>query len=248
VVGYYSLGYMLANLLLTFIPLALHTLFTSAFAEAYGKHPGSLGRLVAGMYQIILVICLPLCLLGAFFAPQAVIVIYGGKMAAAGPIASFFCLFQVLTLVWIPLSIALTATEKVAKTMWLNFLQLAINLGLDYFLIKYYGVAGALIAVILTYLVTAPVKFWVIGGLLGGIYFPWSFALRIGLPALFLAGIFYFFLPPLGLLGLIIMSAAYLVTWILALKLFGLICCEDTQQFRLVGLAKLNRAIDFFIS
>ena len=248
IVGYYALGYMLANLLLTFIPMALHTLFTSAFAESYAKHRASLGELVAGMYQILIIICLPLSFLGAFFAPQAIVAIYGEKMAPAGLIASFFCLFQALTLIWIPLSMALTATEKVAKTIWLNVMQLVVNLMLDYVLIKFYGVEGALMAVLLTFIITVPVKLFFIRKLLGGIYFPGSFALRTMAPAMGLAAGFYFLLPPLNLLGLVILAICYLVAWVVALKLFHLIRKDDTERFRSINIPQFNRILDFFTS
>ncbi len=248
VVGYYALGYMLANLLLTFIPMALHTLFTSAFAESYARHRASLGNLISGMYQILIIICLPLSILGAFFASQAVVVIYGEKMAAAGLIASFFCVFQAFTLLWIPLSMALTATEKVAKTMWLNVLQLIVNLVLDYVLIKRFGVPGALAAVSLTFLITVPIKLWVLRGLLGGIYFPWSFAVRTMTPALVLAAILSLILPPLNLLGLVVMAVGYLILWGLTLKLFHLIRPHDTERFRSIEIHQLNRVLNFFTS
>ncbi len=248
VVGQYALGYMLANLLLTFIPLALHALFTSAFAESYAKHQDSLGALIAGMYQILTIVCLPLSCLGVFFAPQAVIVIYGEKMASAGYIAAYFCLFQALTLLWVPLSMALIASEKVAKTTWLNLLQLLVNLLLDYFFIKHYGVPGALIAVTATFFITAPIKLWIIRGLLGGLYFPWSFALRTTTPAVVLAALLYLLLPSPSLPVLALMAVLYLGAWALILKLLHLVRPPDTERFRAIGIPQFNRVLDFFTS
>ena len=244
-VGFYSLGFTLANLLLSFVPLALHTLFTTAFAEAYTRHKESLGNLTSGAYQLLIIVTVPLSCFGFFFAPALIVTVYGANMAPAGTIASFFCLFQILPMIWIPLSMAITATEKVADTMWLNAVQLVVNLVLDYFFIKHFAINGAMAAILITFIVTAPLKLWVISKLIGGIFFPFSFFFRLLTPSIALSAILYFFAPEPSLIVLIGLGFAYPLLFCVALRLFGLIRHDDVVRFRAIDIPALNRTLDF---
>ncbi len=245
IVGYYTLGYSLAFLALTFLPMALHTLFTSAFAEAYTRSKESLGELTKSVYQILIAFTVPLACFGFFFSPRTIVLVYGVEMAPAGPIAAFFCVFGLLPTVWMPLSMALTATEQVKKTMWLNGFQLAVNLVLDYVLIKAYGVTGAMAAIAVTYALTAPVKLWVIKGLLGGLYVPLSFLVRIAVPALTLAWVFNAAYPMPNFVELVGMGLAYACVLLVTLRAFGLVRTDDAHRFRSLDITVLNYLIDF---
>lgn len=244
-VGYYALGFSLANLLLTFVPMALHTLFTSAFAEAYSRHPGSIGVLTSAVYQVLIVVTVPLSFFGFVYSPAIVQTFYGEAMAGAGPVAAFFCLFQILPMIWIPLSMAITATEQVAHTTWLNGMQLVVNLVLDYFLIKHFAIEGAFAAILLTFIITLPVKLYVIRRLIGGIYFPISFFSRIAIPAALLAAICYLVFPQPRLLGLCLMAVVYGVGFFVMLRVFKLVRPSDTERFHSIELPMLSRALHF---
>jgi O-antigen/teichoic acid export membrane protein len=248
IVGYYSLGFTLANMLLNFVPMALHTLFTSAFAEAYTRNKASLGELTRGVYQVLILVTIPLACFGFFYSPIAVVILYGPEMAAAGSIASFFSLFQILPMIWIPLSMAITAVERVGKTMWLNALQLGINLVLDYFLIKYFTLWGAIAAKGFTFVVTLPLKIWVIKGLIGGIYLPYSFLARIGVTAIALAWVLYLVFPHPNLMELFLLALFYAVLGVLFMKVFKVINSRDIERFRAIDIKSLNRALDFLAS
>ncbi|MDP1835605.1 MAG: oligosaccharide flippase family protein [Chlamydiales bacterium] len=244
-VGYYSLGFTLANLLLNFVPMALHTLFTSAFAEAYTRNKESIADLTKGVYQVLILVTVPLACFGFFFSPATVVVVYGKDMAPAGPIASFFSLFQLLPMIWIPLSMAITAVEKVGETMWLNAVQLVVNLILDYFLIKYFFLVGAMAAKALTFVITLPLKIIVIRRLVGGIYLPISFLARIFVTAFALAGMLYYIWPRPNLLGLFGLAFLYALIGIIVVKIFKIIRPADIERFRTIDIKPLNKAFDF---
>ena len=166
-------------------------------------------------------------------------------MAPAGLIASFFCLFRILPMVWIPLSMALTATEKVANTMWLNVVHLIVNLSFDYYFISNWGIPGALVAIVATFLVITPLKLYVIRKLVGGLYIPVGFLLRIFIPSLLIAGLLYLAFPQANLLMLFVLSAVYAVLLVLAIRYLHLIRPSDTQHFKAINLKGLNRMLDF---
>ncbi|MCC7299896.1 MAG: oligosaccharide flippase family protein, partial [Verrucomicrobia bacterium] len=88
IIGAYDLGYSLPPLVIFFIPDSLHMLFTSGFSEAYSRDPNCLGRLIKAYYKMTILFMVPLAIFGFFFAPEAVIMVYGDNMALAGVIAS----------------------------------------------------------------------------------------------------------------------------------------------------------------
>jgi len=180
--GVYDLGYTLPYTVVTFIPLALLPLFTSAFAEAYVKDRGCLGRMISSYYKLLMMLSLPAALLGAYFSPVAYHIIYKGAMDEAGRIAGVFCVILILPLISMPLSAAIKAKEKMLNMVPMLLFQIVVNLFLDWLLIVqlHLGVTGGILAVAGTFMITIPFRLWVVRGILGGLFFPWRFGLRIG--------------------------------------------------------------------
>lgn len=247
-VGFYVLGTTIPQLVITFIPLTLHSLFTSAFAETYTKDRKSLPHLIEGMYQILILICLPLSFFGAVFSPALITWIYGEKMALAGPVASFFFLFKLFPLVWIPLAMAVTAKEKLLQTLWIDLLPVLINLPLDYFLIKSYGINGAMAAVAIAFLITLPLKLWYLRRLIGPFIFPFSFFFRIGGLALALAIVMGFVFSFVQSYGLFFLAVGYAILFFVSIRLFRIITETDVNHFRKVGVKPINQALDFLVA
>jgi O-antigen/teichoic acid export membrane protein len=149
VAGIYDLGYTLPYTVITFLPLAFLPIFTSAFAEAYVRDRGCLGRLVKSYYKVLVLVSLPVAVLGAYFSPTAYHILYKGEMDQAGHVASAFCMVLVLPLFSMPLSAAIKAKEKVLNMVPMQVLQIVVNLALDWWLIVHLrmGVWGGIIAV-----------------------------------------------------------------------------------------------------
>jgi len=181
VAGVYDLGYSLPFTVVTFIPLALLSLFTAAFAEAYVKDRNCLGRLISSYYKLLIMVSLPVAVPGAFFSPAAYHIIYKGEMDEAGLIASAFCIVLLLPLISIPLSTALKAKEKAHNMLPMMMFQIAVNLFLDWLLIVnlHLGLWGGVGAVAGTFFLTIVPRLMVARRLIGGIYFPGRFFLRI---------------------------------------------------------------------
>ena len=243
-VGYYSLGNMIPQLMITFIPLSLYSLFTAAFSEAYSKSAEALPELIKGIFQILMIICLPIGFFGLFFSYPLVIGVYGSKMQPAAKLTAFFFGFKLLTLIWIPLGMAVAAKEKIANTLWIDFFPLFIALPLDYMLIGNYGISGALAAITITFWLTLPVKLWWLKRILGGIYFPFSFFFRIGISSFLVAGLFYLFFGEMSPWFLIPLAPCYSILLVLVWKILKLIHPSDVEMFKTVGIPKLNRWLD----
>ena len=248
VVGFYDLGYSTTHMVITFLPLSVQTLFVASFAEAYAKDKTSLPNLVSGMFQILTVITVPIACFGICFAPYAISLIYGEDMSRAGPITSFFSAMHILPLINMPLSMAIIAREQYMRTLWLEVIFVVTNLILDFLLIKHFELYGAMAAVIGTFIITIPIQLTYIRKLIGGIYFPTGFFLRIFIPSIILSLLLFMIIRPTSILVLIGTVLLYGLLLLVVIKYLRLIRPDDTKRFRSIGLEKLNRIIDFFDS
>lgn len=257
VIGAYDLGYSLPPLVIFFIPDSLHMLFTSGFAEAYSRDPNCLGRLIKAYYKMTILFMVPLAVFGFFFASPAVIMVYGEDMALAGVIGSGFCLIHLLSTISTPLSMAIKAKEKIMATMPVMILQIVINLVLDWLLIVHFdlGVWGGMGAVAGTFLISAPIRLSVVRKILGGIFFPTAYMLRMTFTLFILSAVLTVFsnhwnlLSRFGNRGLNVavlfgIGIVYLLLFFAAIRMFRLIRDEDVADFRALDIKKLNFVFD----
>lgn len=253
VIGAYDLGYSLPPLVIFFIPDSLHMLFTSGFAEAYSRDQNCLGRLIKAYYKMTILFMVPLAIFGFFFSPAAVIMVYGDDMALAGVLASGFCIIHLLSTISTPLSMAIKAKEKIMATMPVMILQIVINLFLDWLLIVYFnlGVWGGMGAVAGTFLISAPIRLSVVKKILGGIFFPTAYTIRMTFTLFILASIMIVVSDHWNLLGLFktrwlnvvtlfVLGAIYLLLFFVAIRMFRLVKDEDVADFRELNIKKLN--------
>jgi len=256
VAGVYDLGYSLPFTIVTFIPLALLGLFTAAFAEAYVKDNHCLGRLISSYYKLLIMVSLPVAVLGAFFAPAAYHVLYRGEMGQAGRLASAFCIVLLLPLISIPLSMALKAKEKVHNMLPLMFLQIAVNLTLDWLLIVHldWGVWGGVAAVAGTFFITIAPRLLVMRGIIGGLHFPGGFFLRIATALVLEAAAFFWVAQRIQLFErfgnewinvalLFAVGIAYLLVFLLVVRVLRLVRQSDIADFQALEIARLNRLL-----
>jgi O-antigen/teichoic acid export membrane protein len=256
----YDLGYTLPYTAITFLPLAFLPIFTSAFAEAYVRDNSCLGRLVKSYYKLLMLVSLPVAVLGAYFSPVAYRLIYRGEMDEAGRIASTLCVVLLLPLISMPLSAAIKAKEKVLNMVPMLVLQLVINLFLDWLLIVHFrlGMYGGILAVVGTFILTIPIRLWVVSRIIGGVYFPALFCLRITVVLAALAGGFYwvsqkaslFTLVDSRVLNLLLLfgiGGLYLVVFVLAVRYLRLVRQEDVKEFLALEIAKLNVVLRFLV-
>lgn len=257
VIGAYDLGYSLPPLVIFFIPDSLHMLFTSGFAEAYSRDPNCLGRLIKAYYKMTILFMVPLAVFGFFFAPSAVVMVYGEEMALAGVIGSGFCLIHLLSTISTPLSMAIKAKEKIMATMPVMILQIVINLILDWLLIVHFnfGVWGGMGAVAGTFLISAPIRLSVVRKILGGIFFPTAYLLRMTLTLFALSSGMILVSNRWNLLGLFEtrwlnvvtlfgLGALYLLLFVVCIRIFRLVRDEDVADFRDLNIKKLNFVFD----
>lgn len=252
--GLYDLSYSLPYTMVTFIPLAILPLATAAFAEAYVKDHNCLGRLINSYYKLLISVSLPVAILGSFFAPTAYHIIYRGEVDEAGNLAAAFCLVLLLPLVSIPLSMALKAKERVHSMLPMMMLQIIVNLILDWLLIVEFklGVWGGVWAVLGTFMLTIVPRMLVVRRIIGGIYFPVAFLVRIAATLIVLAAVIHWvtaryelfeqtdhFMANLFLLFAV--GGVYLFLFLVLVRLLRLIRPDDVADLKTLQLVRLNK-------
>lgn len=244
-VGFYDLAVTLPQTVITFIPWAIQSLFAAAFAEAYTKDKSSLFVLMRGMYQVLILASVPISAFGLLFSPMLIETVYGPAMATAGPLTAAFFLIHLLPMVSIPLAMALMAREKVQRTIWLLVLDALVNLALDLYLIPRFALWGGVAAVVGTFVLTTPLRLYIVSRLIGGIDFPFFFFLRFFGACVGAAGALWILCHSWEVLGIVLAVLAYPCILLLLLRYLPIIKRCDTETFRSVGIARLNTVLDF---
>lgn len=247
VVALYNLGFSSTMLVITFIPMALQTIFSSGLAEAYVKDPDCLPRLVKSLYKVLILLSVPVAAFGVFFSPAAVTLFYGEEMSGAGWIASAFCGIHLMPLIALPLSMAVGAREKVKEFLPVLYFRVGVNVLLDWLLIPHYGIPGALAALLLTFVLTFPVRLRLIRSILGGFHFPAGFFLRFLAACPAVAAIIWWLLPVNHFLTLFLAAGIYFVVFFLLLRFARLLQHEDVAELRALKFSKLNRLLDLLV-
>lgn len=246
-VGVYEVGAGFPFMVITFLPLALQSLLTSGFAEAHAQNPDSIGPLVRSFYKALILVILPMSAFGVFFAPRGIELLYGVEMKASGPIASCFFVIHTMGLISTPLSMAIVAKEKLLHMQPLMILQIAVNLALDYVLIKNFGMYGGIGAILGTFLLTIPFRLYVVARVVGGIYFPLGFFLKFLLTVFLWAAVLYPLSWHINLFGLAGVCAGYGIGYLIMIRMLRLVRKEDVASLRALGFSKLNRILDLLV-
>jgi len=271
VVGIYDVGVGQTQMILTLLPFAVHGLFTSAFSEAYTRDPDCLGRLIRTYYKVLILVILPMSAFGAFFSDEIFAIFFESPGNQAGQVASWFFVIHILGFLSVPLSMAIIAKEKVLAMTPLLYLQIVVNLILDYTLIPRYEILGATAAVILTFVLTIPVRLYVARRIIGGIYFPLGFFARYAVVLYGGAwGLSWFaphitaqveaLLAPLvssetlsivsqygGLAAVVPLGVVYVMLYVLAMRYLRLFTHEDAVEFRKMNIRALDRVLDLVV-
>ncbi len=201
-------------------------------------------------------VSLPVAVLGSFFSPVAYRILYRGEMDQAGRLASVFCIVLLLPLISIPLSMALKAKEKVHNMLPMMFLQIAVNLTLDWLLIVHldWGVWGGVAAVAGTFFITIAPRLLVMRGIIGGLHFPGGFFLRIATALVLEAAAFFWVSQRIQLFErfgnewvnvalLFAVGIAFLLVFLGVVRVLRLVRQSDIADFQALEIARLNKLL-----
>jgi O-antigen/teichoic acid export membrane protein len=241
-IGLYDLAFSLPMMVIAFIPAATQELFTSGFSDAYVKNKNCLPNLIRAFYKLLILITIPIAVFGFMFAGDLLVFCYGEEVRDAYELTTAFCLLHMLPLISAPLSVAVQAKEKVLNMFPALLLQLSVNILLDYLFIIHlnWGVWGAFMAIFLTFIFTIPIRLYLVSKILGGIFFPGRFCLRIFGTTLIVAFLLRSFLPPESLLAVLSLVIPYLIISIILGYLLNIVKAEDQQDLSIFLGHKLD--------
>ena len=247
VVGIYDLAYTLPLMVITFIPAALQAIFTTGFTEAYVKDQNCLPKLIESFYKMLILLTIPIAVFGIFFAPQLINSLYGEQMSEAGLLCSAFCLFHIFPLISMPLSMAIKAKEKVMSVFPLLLMQITVNIILDYILIYRLNLSywGAVAAVSSTFILTIPIRLYVVKRIIGGIYFPLLFFVKLTLVSLVLGSIYFFLLQGQSIYLILPAGVLYLINFIIVVKYSSVIKEKDIKEYKELNIPRLTKVLNF---
>jgi O-antigen/teichoic acid export membrane protein len=247
-VGMYDLAFSLPLLVIAFIPSAVQELFVSGFSEAYCKNPNCLPTLIRSFYKVLILFCVPVAIYGFMFADEILLDSYGWEFVGVSELISIFCLLHLLPLISAPLSMAIQAKEKVMNMFPTLVFQLSVNIILGYLLIVVFdqGVWGAMLAVFLTFVLTIPVRLWMVAKIIGGIYFPMRFFTRMLFVSLTSAYAIELCLTPKATWLILAMTPAYLVGIVFLCSLFPIFEASDESDLNQISQHKLQVIFTLF--
>jgi len=127
-------------------------------------------------------------------------------------------------------------------------MTIIVNLALDWLLISRYEIIGACAAIVATFALTIPIRLYVTARLVGGIYFPMTFFLKIAALLFGLAYLFSRLADTPNLLALSGLTIAYILIYLGLLRGLRLIHPRDVAEIRDMGFDKLNRVLDVFVA
>ena len=135
-------------------------------------------------------------------------------------------------------------------------LQIAVNLALDWLLIVHLrrGVWGGVVAVAGTFFITIAPRLLVARNIIGGIYFPVRFFLRIVLVLVLEAAALFWITRQVGLferfdnawlnVGLLFaVGLGYMLVFLLFVRILRLVKQSDLADFKALEIPKLNKLL-----
>ena len=116
------------------------------------------------------------------------------------------------------------------------------------FLILKFEVFGAIAAVLGTFVFTIPFRLYVTGRIVGGIYFPCKFFLKISLLSFAFAACLSPMSQRLSFFELLATAAGYFIVYLFLIRGFKLIQHRDVAEIKNLGFEKLNWVLNHFVA
>ena len=148
VTGIYNLAYRLVDAL-KILPIALASALYPPLSQAFLHDRASLTALVTKAWFLMVIAALPVAVGTTLLADRFILLFYGGRYVAAGPVLAILVWAGALMFLFSVLSITLSAIDRQPTGAGLVFMGTLINIGLNFFLIPRWGAWGASLALVI---------------------------------------------------------------------------------------------------
>jgi len=226
-VAFYDTGYNIPQRLVALIP----SLLTGAWVVGTLEGAGQVGRLraaVIAFYKGIFLIACPLLVAGGAMLGPLIRLLYTNKLAPAAQVAPVMLGFFVLALLVTPWGLVVRVRELAWLNALVSILQVGFAAAADFWLIRRYGLWGAVAAVGLTTGLTIVLSFtawrWFDRASLA---IPWRYAVRCLAASAPFAGLYVLALAHVRLPVLLVAAAAATAVWLLLVRWLGLLSRQE---------------------
>lgn len=236
-VGYYDAGYALAFFGLMSVHQAVYPVAVASLTRAARDGIEKLRRAVTVLYKFTFTHVVPIAVIGCVLGDKGVDILYGPRMAPAGPIAQAFFVINLLPLLTSGVAVGMLALGRPWAGMHLSVASATLNIALAALLIPRFGVPGAIATVIVTGIVSNTAFLFFYRRHLGAGLLPWGYLARCGMAA---APILL--LVPLrpyvtGLPSLLLAGIVAGILYLLGARLTRLVAGEEQRMLLSSGLA-----------
>lgn len=247
-VAFYDTGYNIPQRLVALIPSLLTGAWVVGTLEAGQHHVDRLRAAVIAFYKGIFLVAFPLLIAGGALLGPLVIAVY--TLVPAARIAPLLLAFFIAALLATPWGLVV----RVRELAWLNALISIAQVGFaavaDFWLIKRFGLSGAVAAVGLTTVLTLILTFLAWRRFdRGSLAIPWAYGIRCLLAALPYSALFFLAAAHLRLRSLLLIAlpvaAMATVGWFYLIRRLGLLSRQEVPLLHESRQAPVRIALRF---
>jgi len=146
-IGFYNLGYNIAQKLVSFLPFSFWRILFPAMAHYFGSgDQDKMKRLFFLSTRYLAFAAFPMGIAGTILAYQIILYLYGHDFLGAQRVLQIIFVASIISSLANPASAVLYGYEKQAFIYKYGIVLAILNIGLDILLIKHHGALGAAIA------------------------------------------------------------------------------------------------------
>src|ERR1700687_4873347 len=227
-VAYYDTGYNIPQRLVSLIPSLLTGAWVVGTLEGWRQEGSRVRAAVSAFYKGIFLVAFPLAFAGGALLAPIIRLYTSGRLPPAEQIAPVMLEFFVFALLVTPWGLVVRVRELAWLNALITILQLGFAAAADFWLIRSFGLWGAVAAVGLTTALTLILSFiawWAFDR--ATLSIPWAYAARClvaALPYLLLLPMAFVRLPTRVLVVVALgLTAVTTVAWLYLVRRFGLL-------------------------
>jgi len=223
--AYFQYGFVLAQRLIDFLPLALWEVSMAAFAKEQAAGTSDLRKVCHSYLRLSYTAILPVALIGIVLSPALIALLYGDKMQASALVAQAYFGIGALAAFGAPMGMVLYAREATGLVLKIYIVGTVVNLGLDWWLVSSYGLQGAIAGLAAAKLFIVVAMSVAAARRIGGISVPWKTILKAGLASC--GALVWWLVEPAEMDGSLRVLAGFAVAAVSVLVLYRLLRVVD---------------------
>lgn len=234
--AYFQYGFVLAQRIVDFLPLALWEVSMAAFAREDTAMERDLREVSHRYLRLTYIAILPVAAIGVVLSPALMDVLYDAKMQPAVFVAQAYFALGAIAAFGAPMGMILYAREATALVLKIYLVGTVVNLGLDWWLVAKFGLAGAVAGLAVAKLLMVVAMSIAAARKIGGLSVPWGTIVRASV-ASSVVFVWWLVAPSLGgALGLLTGAALCGVLVAVAFRILHVVDPADARLLATTGI------------